>query len=60
MDNDNQRVLQAQGGQVDIIDTVPPANVSSLKRSSSGLNVDLFPAWQVDLLVMNEKLAPVR
>ncbi len=55
VDNDNQRVLQIQGGQVDIIDTVPPANVSSLK-ASSGLNVDLFPAWQVDLLVMNERL----
>jgi peptide/nickel transport system substrate-binding protein len=55
VDNDNQRVLQAQGGQVHIIDTVPPANVSSLKSSSS-LSVDLFPAWQVDLLVMNEKL----
>ena len=36
VDNDNQRVLQAQGGEVDIIDTVPPANVASL-RSSSGL-----------------------
>ncbi len=56
VDNDNQRVLQIQGGQVDIIDTVPPANVSSLK-ASSGLSVDLFPAWQVDLLVMNERLA---
>ena len=56
VDNDNQRVLQIQGGQVDIIDTVPPANVSSLK-AGSGLSVDLFPAWQVDLLVMNERLA---
>ena len=55
VDNDNQRVLQIQGGQVDIIDTVPPANVSSLK-ASSGLDVDLFSAWQVDLLVMNERL----
>ncbi len=55
VDNDNQRVLQIQGGQVDIIDTVPPANVSSLKASSS-LSVQLFPAWQVDLLVMNERL----
>ena len=55
VDSDNQRVLQIQGGQVDIIDTVPPANVSSLK-AASGVNVDLFPAWQVDLLVMNERL----
>ena len=55
VDNDNQRVLQIQGSQVDIIDTVPPANVSSL-RASNNLSVDLFPAWQVDLLVMNERL----
>jgi peptide/nickel transport system substrate-binding protein len=55
VDNDNQRVLQVQGGEVDVIDTVPPANVASL-RANSALAVDLFPAWQVDLLVMNEKL----
>jgi peptide/nickel transport system substrate-binding protein len=55
VDNDNQRVLQAQGGEADIIDTVPPADVASLKNSS-GLSLELFPAWQVDLLVMNEKL----
>lgn len=55
VDNDNQRVLQIQGGQADIIDTVPPAEVAALK-SSSNLGVELFPAWQVDLLVMNEKL----
>jgi peptide/nickel transport system substrate-binding protein len=55
VDNDNQRVLQIQGGQVDIIDTVPPADVSSLKASSN-LTVELFPAWQVDLMVLNERL----
>jgi peptide/nickel transport system substrate-binding protein len=55
VDSDNQRVLQIQGGQVDIIDTVPPANVASLKAGTN-LSVELFPAWQVDLLVMNEKL----
>jgi peptide/nickel transport system substrate-binding protein len=55
VDNDNQRVLQIQGGEVQIIDTVPPADVASL-RGSSGLSVELFPAWQVDLLVMNERL----
>lgn len=43
VDNDNQRVLQIQGGQVDIIDTVPPANVSSLK-ASSGLGAAPAPA----------------
>jgi peptide/nickel transport system substrate-binding protein len=55
VDNDNQRVLQIQGGQAEIIDLVPPAEVSSLK-ATSGLSVELFPAWQVDLLVLNERL----
>jgi peptide/nickel transport system substrate-binding protein len=55
VDDDNQRVLQLRGGQVDLIDSVPPADVASLK-ANSGLTVSLFPAWEVDLLVMNEKL----
>jgi peptide/nickel transport system substrate-binding protein len=55
VDNDNQRVLQLQGGQVDVIDLVPPAQVAALKGNSN-LNVGLYPAWEVDLLVFNEKL----
>jgi peptide/nickel transport system substrate-binding protein len=55
VDDDNQRVLQLRGGQVDLIDSVPPADVASLKSDSS-LTLSLFPAWEVDLLVMNEKL----
>jgi peptide/nickel transport system substrate-binding protein len=55
VDDDNQRVLQLRGGQVDVIDSVPPADVSSLK-SDSGLKLGLYPAWEVDLLVLNEKL----
>ena len=53
--DDNQRVLQVQSGQAHIIDSVPPANVASLKKAS-GVSVGLFPAWEVDLLVFNEKL----
>jgi peptide/nickel transport system substrate-binding protein len=53
--DDNQRVLQLSGGQVDLIDSVPPANVASLK-AKSGFTVEEYPAWQVDLLVLNEKL----
>ena len=34
VDSDNQRVLQIEGGQVNIIDTVPPANVASLKTNA--------------------------
>jgi len=55
VDNDNQRVLQIEGGQVNIIDTVPPSAVASLKGEANVV-VDQFPAWEVDLLVMNEKL----
>jgi peptide/nickel transport system substrate-binding protein len=55
VDDDNQRVLQLRGGQVDVIDSVPPGDVSSLK-SVSNLSVGLYPAWEVDLLVLNEKL----
>jgi peptide/nickel transport system substrate-binding protein len=55
VDSDNQRVLQIEGGQVNIIDTVPPANVASLKSNSSVV-LKQFPAWEVDLLVLNEKI----
>ena len=55
VDNDNQRVLQVRGGQVDVIDSVPPALVASL-RSDSKLAVGAYPAWEVDLLVFNEKV----
>ncbi len=55
VDNDNQRVLQIEGGQVDIIDSVPPAEVAGLKGNSS-VDLEQFPAWEVDLLVLNEKL----
>jgi peptide/nickel transport system substrate-binding protein len=56
VDDDNQRVLQLRGGQVDVIDSVPPANVKSI-ASDSNLAVKLYPAWEVDLLVFNEKVA---
>ena len=55
VDDDNQRLLQIKGGQVDAIDLVPPSQVASLKSDSS-LNVSEWPSWQVDLLVLNEKL----
>ncbi len=53
--DDNQRVLELRGGQAEVIDSVPPSNVASLKSDSS-VNVFLFPAWEVDLLVLNEQL----
>jgi peptide/nickel transport system substrate-binding protein len=53
--DDNQRILQLKGSQVDIIDAVPPSEFASLK-AASGVTATAYPAWEVDLLVMNEKL----
>ena len=53
--DDNQRVLQVTSGQAQIADSIPPANVKSL-QSNGAVNVRLFPAWQVDLLVFNEQV----
>jgi peptide/nickel transport system substrate-binding protein len=53
--DDNQRVLQVTSGQAQIADSIPPANVAQLK-SNSALDVNLYPAWQVDLLVFNEQV----
>jgi peptide/nickel transport system substrate-binding protein len=53
--DDNQRVLQVQSGGVQIIDTVPPAQVETLKGDSK-VAVGIFPAWSVDELFFNEKV----
>jgi peptide/nickel transport system substrate-binding protein len=53
--DDNQRLLQLSGGQADLVDSVPPSNVASL-QAKPGFTVSQYPAWQVDLLVFNEKL----
>ena len=52
--DDNQRVEQLRGGEVDVI-PVPPAQASSLKADTS-LNLKEFGSWAVDLLFFNEKL----
>jgi len=53
--DDNQRVLQVQSGQVQVIDTVPPAQVATLKTDSN-LAVGVYPAWSADLIFFNEKV----
>jgi len=53
--DDNQRVLQAQSGDVQIIDTVPPAQVEALKGDNR-VTVGVFPAWSVDLVFFNQKV----
>jgi peptide/nickel transport system substrate-binding protein len=51
----NQQVLQLTGGQAQLIDNVPPSNVASLKGNSNVV-VTQYPAWQTDILVLNEQL----
>ena len=53
--DDNQRVEQLRGGEVDVIASVPPAQVASLKSTPS-LVLKEFGSWAVDLLFFNEKL----
>jgi peptide/nickel transport system substrate-binding protein len=53
--DDNQLVQQLQGGQVDVIDSVPQANVGDVQNSSK-LTVINAPQWSVDLLFFNEKV----
>lgn len=55
INDDNQRVLQLKSGQVQVISTVPPAQVSALKADSSVVLKE-FPSWSVDLLFFNEKV----
>ena len=54
--DDNQLVQQLQGSQVDVIDSVPPANVADIK-SNTALTLINAPQWSVDLLLFNEKVA---
>ena len=53
--DDNQRVEQLKGGEVDVISAVPPAQVASLKTDPS-LVLKEFGSWAVDLLFFNEKV----
>ncbi|HEX4223993.1 MAG TPA: ABC transporter substrate-binding protein [Pseudonocardiaceae bacterium] len=52
----NQLVQQLRAGQVDVIDDVPAANVSSL--SGGGVSVLKSPQWSVDLLLLNAQSKP--
>ena len=54
--DDNQLVQQLQGSQVDVIDSVPQANVADVKANAK-LTLINAPQWSVDLLFFNEKVA---
>jgi peptide/nickel transport system substrate-binding protein len=53
--DDDQRVEQLKGGEVDVISAVPPAQFSSL-RSDGSIVLKAFGSWAVDLLFFNEKV----
>jgi len=55
VNDDNQRVLQLKGGQVQVISAVPAAQVTALKADPS-LILKAFGSWAVDLLFFNEKV----
>lgn len=50
--DDNQRMLQLQSGDIQIADSVPPAQVESLKGDGN-LSIGVFPAWSADLFLFN-------
>ena len=56
--NDNTRVLQLQGGDVDVIEN-PPGNVLKQISANKNLRVDLFPSTRVDFLQLPLKSKPL-
>jgi peptide/nickel transport system substrate-binding protein len=56
--DDNTRVVQLRGGQANIIEGAPFAQLSSLK--SSGYQLGLFPSTRIDYVTMNELQAPFK
>lgn len=50
--DDNQLLQQLQAGQVDVIDSVPAANVAEL-RSNPDVKVSVSSSWQQELLAFN-------
>jgi len=56
--NDNTRVLQLQGGQVDVIEN-PPGNVLKQIGANPKLRVDLFPSTRVDFVQLPLKTKPL-
>ena len=57
--DDNQRVEQLKGGEVDVISAVPAAQVATLKQNPS-LVLEEFGSWAVDLLYVQREGAAVQ
>ncbi len=57
--DDNTRSLQLEGGQANINMSPPFSSISSLK-TKPGIVVTMFPATRVDMILLNEKYAPLK
>jgi peptide/nickel transport system substrate-binding protein len=57
--DDNTRILQLKGGQIQIDEFPPWSSVASLK-STPGVVMGLLPSTRTDYLVLNERLAPFK
>ena len=55
--DDNARVLQLQSGATDVIDSVPPNQVSPLK--TAGLHVEQINGTAVDWITLNNQVSPL-
>ena len=55
--DDNTRVLQLRGGQAQIIESAPFAQLASLK-ATQGISLGLFPSTRIDYVTMNEQYKP--
>jgi peptide/nickel transport system substrate-binding protein len=55
--DDNTRILQLKGGQINVDEFPPWSSVSDL-QSTSGVVMNLFPSTRTDYLLLNEKVKP--
>jgi peptide/nickel transport system substrate-binding protein len=55
--DDNTRILQLKGGQINVDEFPPWSSVSSL-QSTNGIVMGLFPSTRTDYLLLNEKVKP--
>ena len=57
--DDNTRLLQLQGGQAQIVMSPPFSAIQTLKTKPD-IVVKLFPSTRVDMMLLNEKYAPLK
>jgi peptide/nickel transport system substrate-binding protein len=55
--DDNTRILQLKGGQINVDEFTPFSSVTSLQHTT-GVVMNLFPSTRTDYLLFNEKVKP--